>query len=168
MDTNTETTEGVNTMTPCEQASTIDAISHTLTRMEKTQDRLVELLEKVAKQDARLDHLEDHSEKAYNDISVAFDRLRDIELNQAAYGPAARDKFYELVTEMNTKMEDVNSRIEMFNSKLSTATRFYKSLTHKYALYFYGFLLALIAINTASNIFNHGDWLKSIWIFYRG
>lgn len=153
---------------PCEQEPVIQNISKTLERMEKTQDRLVELLEKVAKQDARLDHLEEHAERNYNELDGLYTRMREVELNQAAYGPAARDKFYELVTEMNTKIEDVNTRIELFNSKLSTVTRFYRFTTQKYALYVYGVILGMIGIDFLSNVVNHGEWLKSVWKFLRG
>lgn len=155
-------------MNPCEQQDNIVNISKTLDRMEKTQDRLVDLLEKVAKQDARLNHLEEHSERSYNEMDGLYTRMREVELNQAAYGPAARDKFYELVNEMNEKIEDVNKRIEIFYTKISPVTRFYKITTQKYALYTYAVIFGIIGLGFISDLFNHSEWLKSIWFFYRG
>lgn len=79
--------------TPCEQAATIGNINHTLDRMERTQDRLVAALERVADQGARIDNLESDADRNFRDLETLYSRIRDVELVQVS-----RNKLVEIAT----------------------------------------------------------------------
>lgn len=143
---------------PCSQRDKIDAIAHTLERMEVGQERLVALLEKVANQDARIEHVEEHAENAYRDMNEIFNRLRECELNLAANG---HDRINGAIEELTRKVEIMNTRLEKIVSK-------YNIITSKPALYFYSSIVVAVIISMMSNFANHYDWLKSIWKFWKG
>lgn len=140
----------------CAQEANIVNISRTLERMERGQERVVELLEKVANQDARIDHLEDTAEIVYRDVNSIFDRVRDLELVQASNGPETRLKLNEVMEEVSRKMEDINNRIEKI-------LRFYRVVTGKNAKYFYTVILGLVLTGFVSDIANHYDWMKETY-----
>lgn len=54
-------------------------IYKTLERLERGQEKVVELLEKVANQDARIDHLEKQTETHIDMFDQLFTRMREIE-----------------------------------------------------------------------------------------
>lgn len=54
-------------------------IYKTLERLERGQEKVVELLEKVASQDARIEHLEKQDEKSWEQFDELFTRMRQIE-----------------------------------------------------------------------------------------
>jgi len=67
-------------MQPCEQTATITAIHDTLKRVDRTQERLVEALERVADQGARIENLEDVKDMHHHDIDILYNRLRESDL----------------------------------------------------------------------------------------
>lgn len=144
----------------CTKSDKIDSIAESVKRMERGQEQLIELLQKVASQDARLDHLEDHAEKTVNDVNEVFGRVRDLELNQAAYGPEARLQFNNLFDEVSHKMDDVNQRIEKVQA-------FIRMLTSKPAYYTYGVILFLVTMGAFSDYEFHREWFKNIVAFFK-
>lgn len=85
----------------CTKADKIDNIAHTLERMEESQKSIVELLQKVANQDARLDHLEEHAENSYRDINEVFGRTRLLEIQNGKIDTLitiASNKYFVTVT----------------------------------------------------------------------
>lgn len=64
----------------CGQSETIGIIVDQLDRMERGQERLVELLGQVANQEARIQALVDRSAKTERDVNGVYVRLRDVEI----------------------------------------------------------------------------------------
>ena len=139
---------------PCEQKSAIDQISHTLMRMEQTQDKLVALLEKVAAQDARLDHLEEHGERTYQEMDQLFNRVRDTEMVIASTGPNFRQTF--------------ETTMKQFGEQVDDLIRFIEILKSRPAIFVYTLILFMIASGTFLDFMYHFDMLKQIIQFVRG
>ena len=144
--------------TPCTQEQNIEHILHAIERMETNQDRLVNLLEKVANQDARIVHVEDHAENTYKDLNEVFGRLRECELNLAANG---HDR-------INSTLEELTSKIETMNTRLEKVSIKYNMFTCKYAIYFYVGLVGAVFLGFLSDLWNHFEWIKEIWRFWKG
>jgi hypothetical protein len=145
---------GGHMTTPCEQKTAIDHISHTLERMEKTQDKLVALLEKVAAQDSRLDHLEEHAERNYGEMNEIFNRLREAEMTLASSGPTVRQQFQDTIDGVNRKLDRLH--------------RFFIMSTSKPAMFIYGGVIIMIASGTLLDFVYHLDTMKAIYHFIRG
>ena len=148
-------------MYPCEQEQNIAHISKTLDRMERSQERVVELLERVATQDARINSLEEHSEYCRRSADIIFERLRDLELNQASSGPAHREHVRECLDSLETS-------IESFTKKLDKINRFFYLTTHRWALTIYGVILAAIVAGTVMDFIYHMEFIKKIYYLIRG
>lgn len=146
---------------PCEQKDNIGNIAKTLERMEDGQKAIVRLLEKSANQDARIDHLEEDSEDHHNNIESVLERMRALELKDAANGPEAQLKLQVVMEEFSRKIDDINLRIEKI-------LRFYKITTGRYAIYVYSGIAGMILLGFASDIRFHGEWIKAIWKFWKG
>ena len=155
-------TEATSTMPDhdCTKSDKIDNIAHTLERMEESQKDIVTLLQKVASQDTRLDHLEEHAENAYKDMNELFNRVRDVELNQAANGPAVRERLDGTITGIVQKLDLINNRLD----KLLT---FHKIATSKIALYLYAAIVIMIASGTFLDFMYHKDTLTAIIKFFK-
>jgi seryl-tRNA synthetase len=139
--------------THCVQETAINHISRTLDRMEKNNEKIVQLLETVAAQTARLEHLEEYSERASTEINTLFDRVRDIELNAAATGPAVRENFTTAINALSRKIDKLNT--------------FFRYTTHKYALIAYGVVFLLIVSGTIIDFMYHYDAVKAIFSFIK-
>lgn len=134
-------------MQPCQQADNIRNINTTL-------DRLVALLEKVADQGARVDHLELHSIDHQKHVENLFGRVRQVELTIAAHNPE--------------KMDALNAQLEAVCKRLDKITSFYRVITHKRAIAVYTIILAMIVFGFVSDVWNHWEWVKTVWLFWRG
>ena len=142
---------------PCNQEQNIAHILHALERMETNQERLVTLMEKVANQDARIIHVEEHAENAYKDMNEIFTRLRECELNQAANG---HDRLNETLEELGRKVDSLATRFEKILS-------FHKIATSKPALYAYAIMLGMLLFGFSSDLWNHWEWVKLVWSFWK-
>lgn len=159
-------------MTPCEQEPTIKHINHTLERIDgaleedrkdrkESEQRLMTVLEKLANQGARIDHLEATVEDNHKDINVLYERVRDIELVEASNGPATRQRFETTLETLATKMDHVVVRLDKL-------LNFYRLTTGKYAMWLYGIVGGMILFGFASDLYNHFEWAKAVWHFWRG
>jgi uncharacterized coiled-coil protein SlyX len=151
--------------TECTQETTIAEIAlgmkfvgETLADMKHTQDRLVSLLEKVATQDARLDHLEDHQEKMFQDVQNLYGRMRDAELVIAAGG----------LSKLRESVDDLSEKVTSALTKIGKLNTFLKWTTHRYAMVFYAVILAMIFISFLNTASDHWDMFKSVWFFWKG
>lgn len=102
---------------PCTQEVNIVHIHQALDRMERTQERLVVALEKVAEQSARIDHLEEANEHRHDELDEVFSRLRDVELNQAAHGSNFRERVDSSLTSLELKMKRLNTILSVLSNK---------------------------------------------------
>lgn len=121
---------------PCTQESNIDQISKTLDRMEKSQERVIELLEKVANQDARIDNLEEHKDICLHNADVLFNRVRDLELANA---------------------EISIDSLKDFKDSLNKLTNFFQLTTSKYAVWMYTSILAMVLFGFIMDVLYHFD-----------
>lgn len=149
----------------CEQETTIAEIAlgmkfvgETLADMKHTQDRLVSLLEKVATQDARLDHLEDHQEKTFNDVQNLYGRMRDAELVIAAGG----------LSKLRESVDDLGEKVTCALAKIGKLNTFLKWTTHKYALVGYTLLIVMVILSFINTATDHWDMFKGAWFFWKG
>jgi hypothetical protein len=146
---------------PCEQEQTINLMSQSLMRMEKSQEYIIDLLSRVANQSARIENLEDHKDTCIKSTDILFERVRDLELNTAAAGPMHREN-------VRTSLDDMESKIDLLGKKLDKLNRFFYFTTHKYACIGYASVLALIVIGTAMDIVYHWTTIDAIWHFWKG
>lgn len=140
--------------TPCEQKQSIENISKTLDRMERSQEKLVELLEKVSNQDARINHLEEHAERAYTEVNELFTRMREAEMNVASSGPSVRQQFHDTV--------------DLVNEKLDKLMRVFEVTTSRPAVMVYGAIIVMIVAGTFLDFMYHFDMLKAMYHFIKG
>lgn len=145
--------------TPCTQEKTIDVIHDTLERMEKTQDKLVDLLTDVAVQDSRLRHIEGRQEEHDRVLYDLGHRMRDQELLSAS-DPSSRLRWDKAITDMENSMENLAKKVDKL-------LRFLTLTTSKPVLCVMGVLVAMIVLGSVSDLWNHGDWLKTLWHFYK-
>lgn len=138
--------------TPCEQESTIKAISQALIRMERAQEYVITLLQDVANQKARIESLEEHKDTCLRNADELFARLRKIELTCAAQVPP----------------HSITPKIDSLSKKLDKLNRFFQITTHKYALIGYFVILGMIVLGTALDVMYHWDKISSIWHFVKG
>jgi len=146
---------------PCEQESSIKNITSTLDRMEKGFDRLVELLQSVAQQGARLAHLEQEQIKTDDELNILYGRVRQIELKEAAGEPTTRLEILQAVTEVNAKVDAMSENLKAFD-------RIYKITTHKYAFWAYGIILGVIVLGFVNDVYYHESTLMKAWEWYHG
>ena len=147
--------------TPCTQESTIGTMVKTLDCMEKSQERVIELLERVANQDARIEHLEEHKDKCVENAEILFERVRDLELNEASSGPMHREN-------VRTTLGNISDTLEKFEKKVDKLNRFFYVSTHRYALMVYAIVLAMIVGGTVFDFIYHWDSIKAAWLFWNG
>lgn len=133
----------------CAQADNIVNIGKTLERMERGQDSIVRLLETVSSQNARLDHLEEHSERVYGEVNEIFTRLRDVEVNAASSGPTVRQQFHETIDSLSRQLDKLD--------------HFFRLTTSKAALIVYGVIAAMIVSGTLLDVMYHFETLKAIF-----
>ncbi len=152
---------------PCTQESTISHISKTLDRMERSQESIIDLLRQVASQEARLSSLEEHKDKCNENADILFERVRDLELNQAT-APQFRQSTVDSIANVTNKVEELSEKLEPISRKIDKLNRFFFITTHKYALWAYGLMLALIVVGSIMDIVYHSSTLKAIWFFYKG
>lgn len=125
--------------TPCEQTATITAIHETLKRVDKTQDRLVMTLEKVAEQGARVSNLE--SAKDYHTEQI--------------------DELYTRMRKSETVAEKLDNKIVNTNSKLDL-------IFNKYTMGFFISLIFLVCLGTVLDCIYHSVAIKAIIYFVSG
>ena len=118
-------------------------------RIDRTLERVVAALEKVADQGARLDSLEDKGEHYYRDLESLFSRVRDVELTLASNSPAVRQQQAE--------------QIDSLNKKLDKVLNFMRITTSKPALYAYGAMVFMVLTGTVLDLLYHFDTIKAIW-----
>lgn len=141
---------------PCEQFDNITNIVKTLDRMEKGQERVVSLLEKVASQDVRLDSLETHSERNYAEMEQLFNRMREAEMNIAASGPTVRQQFHDA-------MDITGLKIGKLDTKLDKLNRFFYITTGRPALMVYISVITMILVGTACDLLYHFETIKMFY-----
>jgi len=125
--------------TPCEQTATITAIHETLKRVDRTQDRLVVTLERVAEQGARIDNLE--AAKDYHTEQI--------------------DELYVRMRKSETVSEKLDNKIINTNSKLDI-------IFNKYTLGFFISIIFLVCLGTVLDCIYHSAAIKAIIYFVRG
>jgi len=130
---------------PCTQETTISHMSKTLDRMERTQDRVIELLEAVSNQDARIGNLEEHTKKCSEHADILFERVRDLELNQAT-APLFRENIVTSINTIDNSIESINDKIDPLVRRLDKLNRFFYVTTHKYALIVMGVLMSIVLL----------------------
>lgn len=148
-------------MTPCTQEQNITLIKSSLERMENGFSRIVDLLQTVAAQSARLDALERESNKCDSYQNTLFDRVRKTELTLAELDP-------ERIENLRDTMEETNRRIDRINARLEKFNEFTKRLCAKPALTVYAIVLGMLGLNTLSMLLHHTEWVKQLWIQWRG
>ena len=112
-------------------------VGDTLMEMKGTQDELVELLKTVAVQNARLDHLEDHSEKIFQDVQNLYNRMRDVELTVASGG----------ISRLRDSVDALAEKVESALSRIGKLNTFLRWTTSRYAQIAYGALLVMLIIS---------------------
>lgn len=138
---------------PCEQEKNIIHISETLARLERGFDKLVELLQAVSKQDARIAHLETEASKAYTDLNELFGRVRTLEIRDAAADPARK-------LELHTSIEDLNQ-------KLDKLLMYFNIVTHKYMLIAYVVVLVLILVGAVIDVTYHKETFNTLMGWFK-
>lgn len=151
----------------CTQETTISHISKTLDRMERSQEKLIELLETVSNQDARIENLEGHSKKCMEHADMLFERVRDLELNQAT-APQFRQSTIDSIIKVSTEISKLEDSFSRFGKVIDKLNRFFYVSTHKYALIVYGVILAMILFGFSMDILYHLDKIKAFIAFIRG
>jgi len=152
---------------PCTQETTISHISKTLDRMERSQDRLIELMETVSNQEARLDNLENHTKKCVEHADILFERVRDLELNSAT-APLFRESTVDSVAKVNVSINKLDDALEILTKKIDKLNRFFYFTTHKYALAIYGSILTIVAFGFFMDVLYHLDKIKALIALVRG
>ena len=147
--------------TPCEQENTIQVISQTLARMEKTQEHIIDLLKAVANQSARIEALEDHKDQCLKNADILFERVRDLELDGASNGPTQR-------AALRTTLDELEDKINKLDKKLDRMARIITLLTHRYFLVGVCCILALVLVGAIMDIIYHWDTIKAAWLFWKG
>jgi hypothetical protein len=132
----------------CEQKEAIIHIGHTLKRMEKGQEAIAELLKITSNLTPRIEHLEDVSDRKQEDINNLYGRLRDVELVQAANGPAFREQFHD--------------RLDNIDRKLDRTTQFVCMLKSKPARALYVLLIGTVLVGTLCDLMYHFDYVNKI------
>ena len=143
---------------PCEQQPNIENIHKTLERMEQSHEterierresehRLMTILEKLADQGARIDHLEEHSERTYTDVEEMYKRIRDVEMNDASSGPSR-----ERITDA---LEKIEHTLDLVTKRLDKLFMFFKWTTHKYAIASYLVLIVMVAAGSLMDLMYH-------------
>lgn len=133
-------------------------VGDTLMGMKQTQERLVTLLETVATQDARLDHLEDHQEKSFQDVQNLYGRMRDIELTVASGG----------LSRLRESVDELADKVDVALGRISKVNTFLKWVTHKYAMAVYLILIAMITMSFLSDLIYHREFVQGVWKFWKG
>lgn len=128
---------------PCTQETSIRQISYTLERMEKSQERVIELLEKVASQDARIDNLEEHKDICAKNAETLFERMRAIELSHVESSLS------------------INGMAEL-KDNIDKIMNFFRITTHKYAIWTYVVLVAMLCVGFALDIIYHSKALLAV------
>lgn len=149
-----ETAPAIHTIALCAQEGTLAAITKTLDRMERGQEKVVTLLEKVANQDAKIEGLQDGAEKTYKDVNELFTRVRVLEVTSATSGPEIKQHFHDT--------------IDMLNDKLDKLNRFFSMATSKPAVVMGCVIIGMIAIGTFCDLAYHFESVKAIIEFIRG
>jgi archaellum component FlaC len=138
----------------CSQRDKIDYIADTIGEMKVFQGRIVDLLEKVSSQEARLEHLEDHSDKTLQDMNEMFSRIRDVELNQAANGSNFRERVDTALVSLDKKIK----RVDMIITVLS----------NKYVIAFMGTMAVMTVVGAFMDFVYHYDAMKKFLDLVRG
>ena len=152
---------------PCTQESTISHMSKTLDRMERTQDRVIELLEAVSNQDARIVSLEEHTKKCVEHADVLFERVRDLELNQAT-APQFRQSTIDSIIKVSAEISKLDDSFTKFGRIIDKLNRFFYFSTHKFALIGYCVVLSMILFGFSMDVLYHLDKIKALIAFVRG
>jgi len=152
---------------PCTQETTISHISKTLDRMERSQDRLIELMETVSNQEARLDNLEEHTKKCVEHADILFERVRDLELNTAT-APLFRESTVDSIVKVSESIAKFDCILDALTKKIDKLNRFFYFSTHKYALMIYGAILAMVAFGFSMDVLYHLDKIKALLVLVRG
>ena len=142
----------------CAQEDSIEAISKTLDRMEKSQETIVDLLKIVSNQTPRIENLEVHSERAYGEMNLLTTRMRDLELTVSASGPTVRQQFHDTIDLMNKKLDKLNRFFVLTTSKPALMT---------YSIVFGSFFVLVLA-GSALDVMYHFETLKLWYHIWRG
>ena len=134
---------------PCSQEGALLNLSQAVVRMEAGQERQLVLLEKVADQGARVEHLEERVSDLHTDLNSVYSRVREVELTLKSSSPSIG--------------ESLNKSLESLSTKLDRITRFIGVITSKYALWVYGSLIFLIMSGTVLDVVYHFNTIGTIY-----
>lgn len=138
----------------CAQEGTLSAITKTLDRMEKGQEKVVELLEKVANQEGKIVNLQGEASRAFKSVNELFARVRTVELAQAATVPEIK--------------QHVHDTIDSLDARLVKLDQFFKLTTSRPAVMCYTAIVAMIALGTFCDVMYHFETIKAFLSFVRG
>ena len=140
--------------TPCEQEGTLATIIKTLDRMERGQEKVVELLEKVANQEGKIANLQLESSRSFKSVNELFSRVRVLEVGAAASIPEMKQHIHDTLDEVNSQLE-----------KLS---KFFTMLTSKPAIVVCSAIVSMIMLGTFCDVLYHFETIKAFLLFVRG
>jgi len=140
-------------MEPCAEKATLNAITKTLEKLERGQERLVELLEKVANQDARINSLKEHAEHTHTELGSVTLRLREVE-NAVTVNEAA----------LRLQLHEDRELLEVRLGKLDNVFRI---TTSRAAFTIYGGILAMIIAGTFLDLTCHSEKLQQVYRFIK-
>ena len=123
-------------------------------RIDRTLERVVAALEKVADQGARITHLEENVEHYFRDMENLYGRVRDTELTLAANSPAIR--------------ENQATQIEILSKKLDKVLNIVRIVTSKPFMYGFTAIILMIVSGTVLDVMYHFETLKKIWGVFHG
>ena len=138
---------------PCTQEAAIINLSQAVVRMEAGQERQLILLEKVADQGARVEHLEGRVTDIHIDVNSMYSRVRDIELTLKSSNPEVGPS--------------LNHSLETLNKKLDRISGFVGFISNKYALWTYAALITMTIAGTVLDVVSRFEALKSLYIFFK-
>lgn len=152
---------------PCTEYAKMESITRSLDRMERGFDRVVDLLQKVADQGARIGSLEDRHAVQYNDTNEIYKRMREVEINLATSGPAVLVRFESSIEELSKQVESLDNRFENQGKKFEKILTFHKLATSKPALWGYGLVSGIVLLGFVIDWVNHKDWILATIAFWK-
>lgn len=158
--------------TPCEQANNIENINKVLVRMEEatledrrerreSEKQMMELLQKVADQSARINHLEQQGEHRAHESEILFERMREAELTLASNSPAFRQQTRD-------KLNEMEDRIGVLLKRMDKVCRIIGFMSHKYMVAVYACFIVFVLAGTLTDFLCHFDTITKIFKFIMG
>lgn len=138
---------------PCNQEGALHNLSQAVVRMEAGQERQLVLLEKVADQGARVEHLEERVSDLRTDIHAVYGQVRDIELTLKSSNPEIGPT--------------LNNSFEVLSKKIDRLSRFVSLISNKYAVWTYMALMAMTVAGTVLDVVSRFEAIKALYLFFK-